>query len=269
MGLVVVDVEDFLADAVQGVGEDVAQGRHDVGTQDRARVPGHGPEVGDEVASQALEVAQRAQVVLARPARATGAAGPLAPAAPFAPVAPATPLVLGVVPQPGSPFLRPVGCADRLVAGLAGLLTGLASSLAGGVGCLPGALPGCTGLLAGLVPGIPLGTPHLPGGPGQLLAEAAHGVPDVLADLADDVADGRGQLLFELVELVAPAAQLLAARLGDPVDLPPVLFGVGDQALCLEASQRRVDRAWRGSVDAHETIAQQRDSLVAVTCLLV
>jgi len=40
------------------------------------------------------------------------------------------------------------------------------------------------------------------GGPGQLLAEAAHGLPDILLDLADDVADGRGKLLFELVGLV-------------------------------------------------------------------
>src|SRR6202012_717399 len=71
------------------------------------------------------------------------------------------------------------------------------------------------------------------------------------------------------VELVAPAAQFLAAGLGDPVDLPPVLFIVRDQALFLEASQPRVDRAWRGSVDAHETIAQQPDYLVAVPWLLV
>ena len=143
------------------------------------------------------------------------------------------------------------------------------AALAGGVGRLPGALPGRAGLLAGLVPGVPLGAPHLPGGPGQLLAEAAHGVPDVLADLADDVADRRGQLLLELVELVAAAAQLLAARLGDPVDLAPVLLVVRDQALFLKASQPRVDRAWRGSVDAHEAIAQQPDYLVAVPWLLV
>src|SRR6202035_4957372 len=269
MGLVVVDVEDFLADAVQGVGEDVAQGRHDVGTQDRARVPGHGPEVGDEVASQALEVAQRAQVVLARPARATRAARPFAPAAPFAPVAPAAPLVLGVVAQAGSLFLQPVGVRECLVARLAGLLTGLARPVARGVGRLPGALPGRTGLLARLVPGVPLGTAHLPCGPGGLFAEAAHGVPDVFAHLADDVADGRGQVLFQLVELVAAAAQLLAAPLGDPVDLAPVLLVVRDQALFLKAGRPRVDRAWRGSVDAHEAIAQQPDYLIAVPWLLV
>jgi hypothetical protein len=36
MGLVVVDVEDFLADAVQGVCEDVAHGRDYVGAEDGA-----------------------------------------------------------------------------------------------------------------------------------------------------------------------------------------------------------------------------------------
>src|SRR6185437_4902074 len=111
--------------------------------------------------------------------------------------------------------------------------------------------------------------PHLAGGPGQFLAEAAHGVPDVLADLADDVADGRGQFLFELIELVPPVSQLLAAGLGDPVDLAPVFLVVRDQALFLEAGEPRVDGARGGGVHAHEAVAQQPDYLIAVPGLLV
>jgi hypothetical protein len=162
-----------------------------------------------------------------------------------------------------------VGVRERLVARLTGLLAGLAGPFAGRVGRIPGVLPCHPGLLAGLVPGVALGAAHLARGPGQLLAEAAHGVPDVLADLADDVADRRGQLLFELVELVAPAAQLLAACLGDPVDLAAVLLVVRDEALFLEPGEPRVDRAWRGSVDAHKAVAQQPDYLIAVPWLLV
>src|SRR5262249_19676189 len=151
-------------------------------------------------------------------------------------------------------FAQPVGARERLVARLPGLLTGLPGPLAGGVGGLPGAVPRLAGLVAGLVPRIALGAAHLARGPGQLLAQAAHGVPDVLAALADDVADRRGQLLFELVELVAPAAQFLAARLGDPVDLAPVLLVVRDQALFLKTGEPGVDGAWRGGVDAHKAV---------------
>jgi hypothetical protein len=59
----VVDVEDFLADAVQGVGEDVAQSRDDFAAEDGAGVPGDTAQVADEVAGQALKVTERAQVV--------------------------------------------------------------------------------------------------------------------------------------------------------------------------------------------------------------
>ena len=107
------------------------------------------------------------------------------------------------------------------------------------------------------------------GRPGQLLAEAAHGLPDVFPDLADDVADRRGQFLFKLVELVAPAAQFLTAGLGYPVDLTAVYLVVRDQALFLEPGQPGVDRAGGGRVHAHEPVAQQPDDLVAVPGLLV
>ena len=58
-----VDVEDFLADAVQGVGQDVAQGRDDFAAQDGAGFPGDTAQVADEVAGQALKVAQCAEVM--------------------------------------------------------------------------------------------------------------------------------------------------------------------------------------------------------------
>src|SRR6185437_10670716 len=151
------------------------------------------------------------------------------------PVAPAAggPLIAGVVAQAGRFLAEPLGMGEGLSPGLAGLfarlIAGLAGALARGFGRFLGAFAGCPGLVARLVPGLAFGPPHLTGGPGQFLAEAADGVPDVLADLADDVADGRGQFLFELIELVPPVSQLLAAGLGDPVDLAPVFLVVRDQ----------------------------------------
>ena len=128
--------------------------------------------------------------------------------------------------RPGLPGLFP-----GLVAGLPGLLQGLVAGL---LGLLPGLLPGLPGLLAGVGVRVPAHPAGLAGGRGQLLAQAAHGLPDVLPDLPDDVADRGGQLLLELVELVAPAAQFLAAGLGDPVDLTAVHLIVGNQALFLQ-----------------------------------
>ncbi len=142
-------------------------------------------------------------------------------------------LVLGPVPRLPHLFLG-------LVAGPPGLLLCLVPGLPG---LRPGFVAGLLGLLAG-VGGRGLAHPAgLAGGPGQLLAQAAHGLPDVLPDLADDVADRRGQLLLELVQLVAAAAQFLAPGLGDPVDLPSVYLVVGDQALFLQPGQPGVDRA--------------------------
>ncbi len=104
---------------------------------------------------------------------------------------------------------------------------------------------------------------------GQLLAETADGLPNVLLDLTDDVADRRGQLLLQLLELVAAAAQFLAACLGDPVDLAAVLLVVGDEALFLKPGQPGIDRARRRGVHAHEPVPQQPDDLVAVPRLLI
>ena len=155
----------------------------------------------------------------------------------------------------------------------AGILTGLPRLLAGLFLGLPGLLArlvaGLPGLLAHVGGHLPAHPAGLTGRPGQLLAQAAHGLPDVFPDLADDVADRRGQFLLELVELVAAAAQFLAAGLGDPVDLAAVDLVVGDQALFLEPGQPGVDRAGGGRVHAHEPVAQQPDNLVAVPGLLI
>ena len=70
-------------------------------------------------------------------------------------------------------------------------------------------LAGGLGRLAG---GVALGLAYLAGGPGQFLAQAADGSPYVLPELTGDVADRLRQLLLELVELGAAAAQLLAGR---------------------------------------------------------
>src|SRR5580704_9411496 len=173
---------------------------------------------------------------------------------------------------PGIPVRRPgvltcpPGLLLGLVTGLLGLLLGL---LVGLLGLLLGFVPGLAGLLAQVRGRVPAGPAGLAGGPGQLLAQAAHGLPDVLPDLAHDVADRGGQLLLELVELVAAAAQLLAAGLGDPVDLAAVHLVVRDQALFLQPGQPRVDRARGGRVDAHEPVTQQPDDLIAVPGLLI
>src|SRR5208282_4030210 len=157
-----------------------------------------------------------------------------------------------------------------LRAGVLARLLGLrASVLARLPGLLAGFVPGLPGLLADVGGHVPAHPAGLTSRPGQLLAEAAHGLPDVFPHLADDVADRRGQFLLELVKLVAPAAQLLAACLGDPVDLAAVYLVVSDQALFLQPGQPGIDRAWRGRVHAHEPVAQQPDNLIAVPGLLV
>ena len=176
-------------------------------------------------------------------------------------------LLLGLVPSlPGLVLglSRPavLGLVPRLPRLLLGLVPGLPGLRQGFVAVLLGLLAG----VGGRVLAHPAG---LAGSPGQLLAQAAHGLPDVLPDLADDVADRRGQLLLELVQLVAAAAQFLAPGLGDPVDLASVYLVVGDQALFLQPGQPRVDRARRGRVHAHEPVAQQPDDLVAVPGLLI
>src|SRR6266702_2104194 len=80
--------------------------------------------------------------------------------------------------------------------------------------------------------------------PGQLLAQGPHGLPDVLGDLAGDVADRRRDLLFEFGEVVEAGVQFLPALSGDAVDLPAVGLVVRDQALFLEPGQPGIDRPW-------------------------
>jgi hypothetical protein len=170
-----------------------------------------------------------------------------------------------------------VALRAALVAGLPGLLLRL---LLGLPPLLTGLVPRLPGLLAGVVAGLPglladvgghfLAHPAgLAGRPGQFLAQAAHGLPDVFPDLTYDVADRGGQLFFELVKLVAAAAQFLASGLGDAVDLASVDLVVRDQALFFQPGQPGVNRARGGRVHAHEPVAQQPDDLVAVPGLLV
>src|SRR5215475_10832629 len=79
-------------------------------------------------------------------------------------------------------------------------------------------------------------------GPAKFLAQGAHGLPDVLGDLAGDVADRRGDLFLKLGEVVQARVQFFPALVGDAVHLPAVGFVVRDEALFLEPGQPRVDR---------------------------
>jgi hypothetical protein len=101
-------------------------------------------------------------------------------------------------------------------------------------------------------------------GIGQFLAQVAHGLPDVLGDLTGNIPDRRGDLVLELAEVIGAVAEFLPALVGDPVDLAPVGFVVGDQALFLEPGQPRVDGPGGGGVDAHEPVLEQPDHLIPV-----
>jgi len=103
--------------------------------------------------------------------------------------------------------------------------------LSGLLACLPGLVQD----VGGRVLARPAG---LTGRKRQFLAETAYGLPDVLPDLTDDVADRSGQFFFEFVELVAPAAELIATGLGDPVDLTAVYLVVSDQAFFSSRASR-------------------------------
>src|SRR6185437_13352469 len=166
------------------------------------------------------------------------------------PVPPLTGILTGLPRLLTGLFLGLLDLLERLVTGLLRLLAGL--------------VPGLLGMLADVGGHLPAHPAGLAGRPGQLLAQAAHGLPDVLPDLTDDVADRGGQFLLELVELITAAAQFLAAGFGDPVDLAAVHLVVGDQALFLETGQPGVNRAGGGRVHAHEPVTQQPDYLVAV-----
>src|SRR5690606_12530864 len=67
----------------------------------------------------------------------------------------------------------------------------LAAPLVLGLAAVPPQLP--LDLRPGAVPGV---APHVPGHPGQLLAQGAHGLPDVLLELPRDVLDRGGDLLL-------------------------------------------------------------------------
>src|SRR6185437_8047146 len=161
---------------------------------------------------------------------------------------------------------RPVPPLAGILSGLPRLLTSLFLGL---LDLLARLVAGLLGLLAHVGGHLPAHPAGLTGRPGQLLAQAPHGLPDVLPDLTDDVADRRGQFLLELVELITAAAQFVAAGFGDPVDLAAVHLVVGDQALFLETGQPGVNRAGGGRVHAHEPVTQQPDYLVAVPGLLI
>ena len=98
----------------------------------------------------------------------------------------------------------------------------------------PGPGPGLVG--AG-VPGVPAGVGparrlvcpglELPRRHGQFLAQGPHRIPDVLGDLAGDVADRGRELFFKLREVVKAGPQFLASLLRDAVDLPAVGRVVG------------------------------------------
>src|SRR5262249_43823575 len=116
-----------------------------------------------------------------------------------------------------------------------------------------------------LLPGLLLaGDPYVPGHPGQLVAQRADRVADVLADLAGDVADRGGQLHLQVGQLVHAGLELLTALVGDREHLLALDHLVRAEALLLEPGQTRVDRAGRGGVDAEEAVLQQADHLVAV-----
>src|SRR5208283_773869 len=159
----------------------------------------------------------------------------------------------------------------RILADPAGLLTGL---IADPAGPLLGLFRRSPGLGAGQCR-VRRGLARLvlaaggTRGPGQLLAEAAYRLPDVFLDLPDDIAHRVGQFLLELGQLVLAVPQFLAARLGDPVDLPPVQFVVWYPAFLFQPGQPRVDRPGRRGVHAHELIPQHPDHLIAVPGLLV
>src|SRR5262249_38785259 len=121
------------------------------------------------------------------------------------PVPPLAGILTGLPRLLTSLFLGLLDLIARLVTGLLGLLAGLVASL--------------LGLLADVGGHLPAHPAGLTRRPGQLLAQAAHGLPDVLPDLTDDVADRGGQFLLELVELITAATQFVAAGFGDPVDL--------------------------------------------------
>src|SRR5215211_3499406 len=105
---------------------------------------------------------------------------------------------------------------------------------------------------------------HLPRRLPELLLAVADAAADLVADLAGQAVHRAGDLGLQLVQLLAPAGQLLAAGVGDLVDLAPALLALGDQPLGLQARQSRVDGPRGGGVEPQEAVLEQPDHLVAV-----
>ncbi len=141
--------------------------------------------------------------------------------------------------------------ARRCAVCLRGRLLAVRPGRAGGVGA--GRCSGRPGLRAIGGAAVPA---DIPRDPGQLFPQVAHGLADILGDLAGDVAHGLGEFLLELGQIVEPAPDLLAALLGDAVHLLAGHLVVRDQALLLEPGEPRVDRAGRGGIHPKEAILQ-------------
>jgi hypothetical protein len=92
----------------------------------------------------------------------------------------------------------------------------------------------------------------------QLLLEVLHGAAHLVADLAGQAVHRAGDLGLQLVQLVLAAGQLLAAGVGDLVDLAAALLARGDQALGLQALEPRVDGARGGGVQAMKRSSSSR-----------
>src|SRR5690606_28129955 len=211
--------------------------------QDAAQVAGGGladvARLADHVADPVGEVVQRLVelgplAVLRAPPRAAPAGAPPAEALPV------------LLPPAAEPARAAAAAA------LAGVLPLALALPAGGGALLPllFLLLGAPGLRAA-------GAAAAGGGELELLAERADGVADVLLDRAGDVAHRLGELALQVVQVGAAVVQLLAAAVGEPVDLAAVHLLVGDQALLLQAGQARVDGPGRGRVHPHEAVPQQ------------
>src|SRR5216684_967003 len=196
--------EDLTLDPVESVVQDrpkVAQGVFAHGL----RVPGGCAQFPGEAPRQPLQVPVGAGVGPAGRPWGTGPATPARPVRPRLPVLPATPAMLALscgIVAAAAPLGASAGLPSAFPgprSGLPGVVTGFLGSLpgvvVGRVGLLPSVVTGGVGLLPSVVSGgvgpatsLRLVLPvHLPCRPGQLLAQAADGLPDVLGDFAGDV----------------------------------------------------------------------------------
>src|SRR5690242_1719379 len=244
--------EDLGLDPVERLVEDHPQVGQCV-LADRLGVPGGRPQVAGELPGQPLQVTVAAAggAARARPAAPAGAAGPAGAACPPRPV---TPAAAAAAAMATARFVARLILRLRVLR-LRGLLPDVAG-LAPGVflpapATLPAAGPAQVLLRrparAPARPGVPTRPwtrlAHVPGGRCEFLAQAPDGFPDVLGDLAGDIADRSGDLFLQLGQVVHACVQLFPALVGDPVHLLAVNLVVSDQALFLQPGQPRVDRA--------------------------